>query len=556
MKFLMLVTSSFLLVSLAAQEKLKNNEVELFDQKFIYENSICSISKKEQETAKAYAILSEDKQYNQLKLPLTIIQLRLINGATFLDINCSLRYFIEQFKSNIRNRYGYDSNPSVSAVIADYLSILEKLRTDVKTKSDYEDKILNSNQFLYYYSVISKKFHEYNLIDINIARKIYSNLLLSKDQKMVSEEEWQTLFNLYYLKNVAPPKVIHDYIKSTFSQKNTNSHSLGSIYLANVNDFSYNDLFKSLLESTGPQFVSNFFINYNFSIEQVRQTLQSPYYPDSFKCNYAKEIISKQASKLSREAIEEIQKMNVACVNEALVDAIKFSYPVNGCPQILFDKNEDKASLISKISHEYSNAWIDCRKKCNAGDICLPVQEPSGLYSFINSKYEKDIPVLKNIKARFSSNMEARVIPNRYDYKPLGMCSEHGSCEEKVNGCLESDIIKKLNAELKAANLQSCNQDSDCKSVPVGISGCTDFAVNWTSNENADVIVQSSNSSMGRTFVHHPQGFTHFLSFRAERLATRCGVLLNMWPCMERQRNNKFQSKEVKCIKKQCVVSK
>ncbi|MFA6238099.1 MAG: hypothetical protein WC635_12270 [Bacteriovorax sp.] len=548
-RIITLLLSVFLLNSSVAQDtnsQNKDKENETKDQKFIYSNNICLITKKEQDEAKEYILSSRDNQNATIKLALTILQLRLINNSKFSDVNCSLRYFIERYNEKYKN-WG-SSDESVSGIVSEYLRILEKLRTDPKTQAEYEKTVLNSGEINFYYSVLGKNTGDYNILEPNLARKFFiANLTSKSNQRGVNAEEWQLLFDLFYSKNIPLPKELSDFLRAHLSKQTYSNSQLMNVYLSNVNDFSYNDFFKAIFENLPSNKVSMYMDGGGVNPAQAKSIFLSKYLPDDFKCNYAKENVAKNAPKLAKEAVEELKKLNVKCLNDALADASKFLYPAGGCPQIQFDKGEDHSRLITNMSGEFSRNWIDCRKKCSHGDKCTAIQDVSGLYSFMNNKFENDIGLYKEMQSKNSNNnFGMAALPLKYDYKPVGICNEKGICGEKIVSCVDSDVIKKVTEELKNAKYQSCKIDTDCYIYATGDGSCSEYAINVNLLPQMPGMPQPINQNVR---VFH-SGMTNFLTSRLQKIAEDCGKPFASWGCQQKSTTTS------KCENNVCILVK
>ncbi len=531
----------------AAEYRGIEKQGETKDLKFIANNGICQISKKEQDDAKEYIIDPKDSSNLNLKIALTIVQLRLINNAKFNDINCGLRYFLERYYDKNGRRMDYSE--SGSTITSEYLKILEKLRTDPKSKGDFEKNVLNSNELSYYYGVLGNNINDYNLLEPSLARKFFAANIISKStSRQIGQEEWQLLFDLFYSKNITPPKELNDFLKSILMKQNGYANvQLMTVYLNNANDLAYNDLFKSVFEGLGASSISNYFDSYSANPNQVKSVFLSKYLPENFKCTFARENVSKNAPKYPKDSIEELKQLKANCLNEALSDASKFIYPADGCPQIAFDKDKDHQQLLSKMSADFSRNWLDCRKKCNTGEKCLAVQEGTGIYTFLNGKFEKDLGVFKEIQTK-TMGMGTMNFPLKYEYRPIGICTEKGICGEKLN-CADTDITKKINEELKTAKYQSCKTDDDCFIVATGFGSCTEYAINVNlAPQMPNGMAQSMPQAKNRRFVG--MGMQNFLTMRFSRIADQCGKTFNAWSCRP------DSNTKVKCEKNLCVIAK
>lgn len=535
-------------VEAAPAQMIKGKE-ESKDQKFIANNSICLISKKEQDEATDYIISSEDNSNAQQKLALTILQLRVINNNKFNDINCALRFFLEKFYDKNGRRWSGDYGDRSSPVVSEYLKILERLRTDPKFKIDFEKTILNSSELSYYYGVLGNNISDYNLLEPGLARKFFSSSLINKgNNRQIGQDEWQLLFDLFYTKNILPPKELNDFLKSILMKPHgfvTNSQ-LMTVYLNNANEMAYNDLFKSVFENLNPNNAGMGLDHQGANPSLAKNIFISKFLPDTFKCNYARDSVAKNAPKFPKEAIEDLKKMNISCLNEALVDASKFTYPVDGCPQILLGKNEDQQRLLSKMSGDFSRNWLECRKKCSTGDKCLAIQDNSGIYSFLNGKFEKDLPLFKDIQMR-NFGGSGMMMSLKYDYKPVGVCTEKGTCGEKI-GCADTEINKKINEELKAAKYQSCKADNDCYILATGFAGCTEYPINVNLMPAMAPAPAAPATNNPRRFFQ--PGMPNFLTSRLSKISEQCGKPYSGWEC------RRETSSQVKCEKNLCVITK
>lgn len=538
--------------SASANDKKKDNEAK--DQKFIYNNNICLITKKEQEDAKEYIIPSRENDTAPMKLALTIVQLRLINNAKFPEINCSLRYFLEIYYDKNGRRWGGDyRDSSSSGLVSEYLKILEKLRTDIKYKVEFEKTILNSSELSHYYGVLGNNTNDYSLLEPNLARKLFSASILNRGQSRSSltQEEWQLIFDLFYSKNVPLQKELNDFLKGALTkQYGYNPNTFMTVYLSNANDLAYNDLFKFVFENMPV----NSPYNDSSNPTQVKAIFTSKFIPDSFKCTYARDTVSKNAPRFPKENLDELKALNVPCLNESLADASKFIYPSTGCPEILIDKNEDRPRLLSKMSGDFSRAWTDCRKKCSQGEKCVAVQDAVGSYSFFNSKYEKDLGLYKEMQTKFPSQQYATNSLLKYDYKPVAVCSATNTCGEKIASCADTDILKKINDELKAAKYQACKTDADCYVFQSGYNNCTEIPI------NVNLCPQMSQGMGGPPGMPQPKpgrcyqpGMPNFLSLRLQKISEQCGKPYNHFGCHHQAVN---ASTVARCEKNLCVVSK
>lgn len=551
-KYTVLLLSTLLFNYSFAQEIKKPTDGK--DQKFILNNSICIITKKEQDSAKEFIISTKDDQLiEQYKLPLAILQLRIINGAKFNEIQCALKYFNERY--NEKSRYNY--NDDQDNFVSDYLSILEKLRTDPKTKADFEKNILNSSDFSFYYKVISKNTNAYQALEPKIAQKIFVSNITSKSGGNINKSDFQMLFKLFYTQNITPPKDVINYIKNQTNSYGHLNATLLEVFLENANDSAYSD-FKPYFENFSQKNFSNFS---NFDILnsiQVKNIFTTKYLPDPFKCNFANEIVSKNATRLSPNSIEELKNLNIKCLNDSLADAAKFITPPGQCPQILFDKNTPRSQLISKISSDFSKSWLSCRKKCNKGDKCTTTTDEYGLLTFINQKFEKDIEIYKEIQSQTS---RPGTLPLKYNYKAIGICNDKGLCAEKTTSCTNSDIISKINEELKTAKYQSCNVDDDCYILNTNLLECSQFASNINPFPGMGMnnmvmvngaIVASPASPEKKNKNVWLSYQLNFLTRRIQSLSEACGNPVNDFGgnCQPNQNTT------VKCQKNQCVILK
>lgn len=523
----------------------KDKEVETKDQKFIFASNICMISKKEQDDAKGYVINTQEKDILPIKVALIIAQLRTIGNGDFKGIHCSLRYFIEKYNEFADKRRGYSEPASgFKTIVADYAKILEKLRIDPKYKIEFDKNIINGGELNFYYDIIGDFPVNYKLFEISFSRRLFSDYLINKKtQRSLSQDEWQLFFDLYYSKNVAPSKELAASIKTLLIRPG--SSNFINTYLINANELAYNDLFKGVFESVNTvngQFP--FVDSNNVNLLTIKGILTSSFIPEGYKCAYTREIVAKNATRISKEDLIEVKKIESPCLKDAIADADKFIIPEVGCPTIDFKKDEDHKRLFTKMNSDFYRTWHDCRKKCLTGDKCTFSQDPSGFYTFYNSKFDSDLILAKEMQSVSPFGRQEN-LSLKYEIKPVGMCVNN-VCAEKLVACSDSDILKKINDELIKSKLQTCQVDNDCFSMPTGLN-CSELAVNVNLSPN-----YPNGQSMGNYGYMPPN---NFIRHRISKLTEQCGRPVSHSFGNMCQKPKDSKPTKVSCVKKLCTIA-
>ncbi|MFA6238103.1 MAG: hypothetical protein WC635_12290 [Bacteriovorax sp.] len=540
-----------------AQIAVKKELEETKDQQFLNNGAVCFISKKEQDEAKDYIIGSMENEKLKLKIALTLTQIRIMNKLKFEDINCGLRYFLELYYGKSGRRWGNDNYDSWNSNhILEYIKVMELVRSDSKYKTDFEKNIINSSDLNFYFGIMDRFPDSYNFIDPSLARKAFSdNLLSSGNNRSFRSEELKVFFELFYSKGIAPSRELNNYLKTILNKPFEFGSSgyrpfvfAGSgympVYLENVNDLAYNDLFKYVFANVPSGGIANL---QDFSnILLVKELYASKYVPENYKCIFAKDTLIKIIAKFTREDMYFLNSINNACLKETLADYNRFTIPAKGCPEIVFKINEDHASLLSKMSSEFSKSWVECRKTCAAKETCLSVKDSNGVYNFINSKYGKDLGLFDEIKNRNVNKINNNMFLT-YDYKAVGICTAANKCGEKDLSCLTSDIIKKVNAEILTANYQKCNVDEDCYVYKSDFSGCVEFAINVN-----PCVTMSTNSVRGNAQCYPTN---NFISARLESISAQCGFQFIRGGCHSFGSSSSSMTK-AKCEKNICVLAR
>lgn len=528
----------------------KKELFETKDQKFINNGEVCFISKKEQEEAKDYLISPMENEKIKFKIALTLVQIRLMNKSKFEDINCGLRYFLELFYEKNGRRWDHGSYDSWNSnSIFEYIKIMELVRTDLKYKADFEKTVIDSPDLSFYYGLMDRIPESYSILEPNLARKIFSeNIISSGRNRSLRSEEMLVLFDLFYSKGVLPPKELSGYLKESLNRPLSYAGSgFMPVYLKNVNDLAYNDLFKNYFENVSQVGIANL---YDFSdVTLIKNLFSSKYVPENFKCNFAKNTLPKIIMKFYPEQLQELSSVNHPCLKETISEFNRFVIPVNGCPEIIFKKNEDHALLLSKMSADFSRNWVECRKKCSAKEACFAVKESNGIYTFFNSKYGKDLGLYNEIRNRNVNNKYASNMSHVYDYKPIGTCTPANKCGEKDLSCVASDIVKKINAEIHSANYQKCNIDDDCYVYKSDFNGCEEFAT------NVNPCAVMGIKPVGIDTRCLPSNITNFINVRLENISAQCGFGFTRERCLSDARNSSGSTK-TKCEKNRCVLIK
>ncbi len=520
--------------------------VEFKDQKFIYNNEVCLITAKEQSEAKEFIVTPPDQQYLPLKVALTIVQLRVINKAPFSQILCGIRNFLSLYSGKLRYRFGDESE---KIIVDDYIKLLDQLQNDSRTKADFDKYILNSAEMKDYYEMIGKYNADYKKFEPDFARKLIVANFLSKKTR-TSAEDWQILFDMFYLQNKILPKELNEYLRASLTGKNRWAvQQLLPVYLKNANELAYNDLFKFLLENYSTYSGGVSVVVLSVDIELAMSVFNSRFVPDSFKCFYVKDVIERNVHKISKNAKEKLRSINLGCLNEVLANSEKFIVPLDSCPKIVIGANENLQSVVAKMSTEFYRSWMECRTKCRAGESCTAISSPNGFYTFLNTKYSDDFSQFNEMVAKISSTLPPNNEPLKYDYKPVGICTEKGFCGEKLTGCLDGEIQTKVSEELKKAGYRSCKNDNDCFMAAAGFGGnCVDFPINVNLGPALEMMIPHPPAPKNpkRYIV---SGMPNFFTTRLSKIATQCGKPYGSWNCSS-------TNADVKCVQNLCVLSK
>lgn len=530
-----------LLISLlfSLQVLATENPAEEKDVKFIGPLGICVIPAKELSNSKEYILDFNSPKLIQLKIALTILQLRVIEIRNFTEISCAIRYFKEKHDLLDKNEgYSEHQKPqdaqALNTIMSDMAGLLEKIRTNPKYKIDFDTSFLGTGDVSIYASLFPNYLYLVEGFEGDLARKVFTSIILASGRGTVTDQEWQTLFNLFFNLKIEPSQKLKDFLidKLLNTRGNYNGNFL-YYYVRNANEFAYNSMFKKMFE--GLSDTTDFFFIHDprTTDDKVKLVYSSPYLPESFKCSYTKNLSRFFAGKSPKE-LEGFKSISNPCFKKIFQEYDKFVVPANSCAYIDLKKDDDLKALVSKASDEFKRNWIECRAKCNAGDKCTLVKTDRGDYEFFNSKYSKDFDVYKlmNFQRGFPGDNDLI----RYDINPESSC-QNNRCGEIVSSCTDSDILKKISMELLNAKLLDCSADEDCFSVPTRLN-CSPIAINISTRNFSPVMNDN------------------FMDRRIDKMLQQCGRPRNPsshLTCIMSQRDARIKTS---CVNKLCVITK
>lgn len=503
--------------------------------KFFSADGVCIFEASQVKEAAEYLPESGNTQVKPLKLALTILQLKSFQGKPFLEVDCAIKYFYEMLSASVKsesllNRYGITDE--IKSIAKDFIFTLEKIKSNDKYKKEMSKALENSSTFKGYYDLY-KYFPEFlEGLDEASARKVFEVVVTQVKNGSITTDEWNQIFRLYFKKKIPLPPHVKEYIsyKLLRTYGTSNSDFLNN-YFAMVDDFSYQSFFKEFFESIPSSDLGHASIfNFNNWRQTVPQIFSSKYFSEAFKCRLAKEFIPAMSRNLKLSDYDVLRKIDHPCLKNSLSFLDHFKESLNGCPEIILKPGDNAEEILKNASFEFISKWIDCRKQCTSGDSCVEANE--GLADYFNSKFEKD----KNIFLMLNESSKYSTIHNSnfltYKIKSSGVCDKN-VCKENLKSCLVSDLVAKVEEELKEAHFKDCKVDADC------------FPFFYA--EDCALSVVNKKISIYTNWS--------FPSTRLARLKKQCGsASVAIMPPEMCAHRNKIDTQKIKCEANFCVV--
>jgi hypothetical protein len=527
------------------------------------DNSItCSISKDEIIKAKEQVIRRTFYKIDSVLIAIKILKFRFDQKDSLQKLNCSISFFNIVFDQMLSMSRTYNNGGEFRSAARELGKMAIDLMNKIIADPNYNELLGRAPSS----EILSRLFFpaqdDVELLE-NVrtehARVLFKSMVLKDNMPVRNNIGIKLLLKLYYQKSIVPEQEVKNSFKVFFKYHREISPKFLEMYLDNVNQLAYDDLFKELFIHHSDVFLDHsYFEKYKDNYEKIKLLYSSSFLPEDFKCAFTKNVFLKDLSNVAFENKNDLLNVSSKCFQDSIqlknnLIVVK-GQQLQSCNSFNVDNDDSIQNQLSHLSPRYYEDWYNCRRKCDANEKCIQEFMDDGESFYINEKYSSDSNLLKKL---FSTKGYPSLRLNGGYWKYLKYNSPHADgfcvnnlCVSKNLNCRENEILKSIDSELFYSHFQNCNLDSECTSIILPIN-CSEIGVSKKIIE-----VKNNNSSiMFNNLFIEPSRFENYASLRALALLESCGKDANVNLISECGNLYYRQPKIMpKCIEHRCVV--